>query len=164
MIWKKEWFTLKKQWWRLTPKTWQWYAYLIIVISIIFLSANVIQNNLIKITKILNSCWNNSCDLIIQSNIVKITIFGVILSVLIIDIISIWENIKKDEREYKIDAISERNASWFMSFMLFLALFFNIFTPYFNYEKSINFFIIFLLLWWAFVKYISFYILERKWE
>lgn len=71
-------------------------------------------------------------------------------------------NLKRDEREYKIEAISERNAAWFMSLVLVIGIFYEVVRSSLNQEISINVFLIIALLGGAIVKSISNYKLERE--
>lgn len=78
------------------------------------------------------------------------------------DLIPIMINLKKDEREYKIEAISERNAAWFMSIILVIGIFYETLISTLNQTFSINIFLIIALLGGAIIKSISNYKLEKK--
>jgi len=92
MFAKTEWFTTRK-WggWGLTPKTWQGWVYIILmVIPIAVIPYLPIAKN-----------WQTPLMLGWTA-------------VLVIDVMGIMYRIKKDERETMHEAIAERNAMWFM--------------------------------------------------
>ena len=92
MIAKKEWFNRRKySGWGLTPKTWQGFAYIGIIILIGF-------------------AMNSS----ILPGDIKIMLSAILVTLLIADVLHVMATIKIDEREAKIEALAERNASWTM--------------------------------------------------
>lgn len=96
MIGKAKWFNPRKYTgWGLTPNCWQGWLY---VFSYIFLI--VIVNSL-------------PVDLNIK-NIIS----GVLVSILLLDTLHIMSQINKDERERLHEALSDRNALWFLLFFL----------------------------------------------
>ena len=93
MIGKAAWFQRRKySGWGLTPKTWQgWaYAFLIAVPIAVFQALPY---------------WSTE---------VRIAATGVWVAIIMLDVIHIMANMNNDEREYKIEAISERNSAWVM--------------------------------------------------
>jgi len=92
MIGKKEWFYRRKySGWGLTPRTWQGFLYVSAIIAVGFL-----------INKLL-----------IDPDF-KMIISTIMISVLVADVLHIMATIKLDEREAKMEALAERNASWAM--------------------------------------------------
>lgn len=142
MLAKKEWFERRKYgWWWVTPKTWQGWAYIWIMIA--WLS-------------FFHSFW-------FWSDNIRIIITWVWLAILLIDIVPIMFTIDRDEREYKIEAVSERNAAWGMSFILVIWVLYELITSSLNWEFKVNIFLFIALLAWVIIKSISNYILEKKW-
>lgn len=92
MIAKQEWFERRKYTgWGLTPKTWQGWLYIsVFVIIIIALQALPV------------------------GSLAKMYATGAIVLLLMLDITHVMFTLKLDERDYKIEAISERNAAWAM--------------------------------------------------
>ena len=78
--------------------------------------------------------------------------------------VPIMFTIDKDEREYKIEAISERNAAWGMSFILVIWVLYELIISSLHWEIKVNIFLILALLIWIIIKSISNYILEKKGE
>ncbi|MFA6105377.1 MAG: hypothetical protein WC725_02135 [Patescibacteria group bacterium] len=93
MIGKAAWFQRRKySGWGITPKTWQGWAYAF------FIAAPVAIFQALPY-------WSNE---------VRVAATGVWVAVVALDVIHIMANMNHDEREYKIDAISERNSAWVM--------------------------------------------------
>ena len=103
MIANPKWFNLRKySGWGLTPNCWQGWAYIFAYIfPIIFISNLSINQN--------------------YKNIFSFTLIGI----LIIDVLHIMTQIKKDERERLHEAIADRNALWFLLFALIAWAFIN---------------------------------------
>jgi len=103
MIGKPEWFKRRKYTgWGITPANWKGWVYIggiILVAVIIQLLLPVSQ----KIKTIATYAW----------------VFLVIL-----DVIHIMANLKNDEREARIEAISERNVAWVMITVLVICIFY----------------------------------------
>jgi hypothetical protein len=92
MIGKAEWFSRRKySGWGLTPKTWQGFLYIAVIIFLFVL----IQ------------------ELVLRPGIRMVSVI-VLASIFLADFLHIMASIKLDEREVKIEAIAERNASWTM--------------------------------------------------
>ncbi len=92
MIGKSDWFVRRKySGWGLTPVKWQGFLYIAGIVAVGF----VLQ------TLPLESPW-------------KIIVLGVFTVIFILDVLLIMASQKLDEREAKIEALAERNASWGM--------------------------------------------------
>lgn len=141
MIAKKEWFDRRKYGgWCVHPNCWQgWLYFILIIIPFIIFQSLPFWSMQIRTT---------------------ITLLWMIF--LFTDLIPIMINLKKDEREYKIEAISERNAAWFMSIILVIGIFYETLISTLNQTFSINIFLIIALLGGAIIKSISNYKLEKK--
>lgn len=141
MIAKKEWFERRKYGgWGVIPKTWQGWLFLVLVILpfVIFQSL---------------PHWSDKIRL-------YVTIIWLIY--LLLEIIPIMIFLKRDEREDQIEAISERNASWFMSLVLTFGILFEVFQGALNENLEVNLFLIIALAGGALVKTISNFWLEKK--
>lgn len=92
MIARAEWFNRRKYTgWGLIPKTWQGVLYIFIIAGILAFIISFSIDETLKI--VLAGIW---------------TIF------IVVDVLRLMASIKLDEREQKIEAIAERNASWAM--------------------------------------------------
>ena len=91
MIGNPNWFSVRK-WggWGLTPKTWQGWVYIAIMIIPVFI---------FKGNQTITLAW---------------------IAFLMLDIFDMMIHLKKDEREEKHEALAERNAAWFIVFTLAL--------------------------------------------
>jgi hypothetical protein len=96
MIANPKWFNLRKySGWGLTPNCPQGWAYIFaFIIPVIIINSLSLNQNL--------------------KNILSFTLMGI----LIIDVLHIMTQIKKDERERLHEAIADRNALWFLLFGL----------------------------------------------
>jgi len=141
MIAKREWFKRRKYGgWGVSPATWQGWVYIVLII-IPFMVFQSLPFWTTEIRMIITAVW---------------------LLFLFLDIIPVMINLKRDEREFKIEAISERNAAWFMSLILVFGVFYEIVNSALNENLSVNLFLIIALFGGAIVKSISNYQLERK--
>jgi len=103
MIGKAKWFKIRKYTgWGLTPVTWQGWLYIALFVAPIALINSIYLDQNIK-------------------NIFTSTL----IALFIVDIIHIMSQIKKDERERLHEAIADRNALWFMIFVLLIGAFIN---------------------------------------
>ncbi|MCM2325136.1 MAG: hypothetical protein NDI94_01615 [Candidatus Woesearchaeota archaeon] len=92
MIGKPEWFQRRKySGWGLSPKTWQGYAYIAVLIAILF-----------------------GLQLLPVAGNTKVIIMIVFAAIIALDTIDIMMRLKKDEREIVHEAIAERNVAWFI--------------------------------------------------
>lgn len=101
MLGKPEWFERRKYWgWGISPKTWQGWVYLFIIIVPFMVIQSLFD-------------WNNEARIIVTL---------IWLFVVLIDVLDIMIRLKKDEREAAHEAIAERNALWAMMIALVLGL------------------------------------------
>lgn len=100
MIGKSNWFKSRKYTgWGLTPVTWQGWLYILgFILPIAILNSVLINQNIKNIFTII---WTG---------------------LLLIDVTHIMFQIKKDERESLHEAISDRNALWFMLTVLVVGI------------------------------------------
>jgi hypothetical protein len=140
MIGNPKWFARRKYGgWGFRPKTWQGWLYLALMLIplIVFHSLE----------------WSNQTR-------VYVTIGW--LAFFLLDGWHIVMALKKDELEYKIEAISERNAAWAMVSVLVLGILYEIINGAFQQKIEINPFLIGALFAGAIVKTISNIYLGRK--
>jgi hypothetical protein len=105
MIARPEWFGRRKYTgWGVTPKSWQGWAYIFA-----FLIPFAIFQAL--------PWWSPMTRLIIT---------GVFMLFLFADLTQVMARLKMDERERKIEAIAERNATWTMVFVVAFGIFFQL--------------------------------------
>jgi len=141
MIARKDWFERRKYGgWGVSPKSWQGWIYIAFIL-IPFMIFQALP------------FWTMQT---------RMTITIIWMVFLFADLIPVMINLKRDEREYKIEAISERNAAWFMSLILVIGVFYEVVRSSLNQEVSVNIFLILALLGGAIIKSISNYKLERK--
>jgi len=101
MIGNPKWFRIRKySGWGLTPICWQGWLYVFIFILPVAIINSITVNQELK-------------------NIITIIWTGFLL----VDVIHIMSQIKKDEREKIHEAIADRNALWFMIFALLVWVF-----------------------------------------
>ena len=141
MIAKPEWFNQRKySGWGVTPRTWQGWVYTlaIIVILVIFQALPDLDSQVRTAGTVL---W---------------------VAFVLLDILPIMVTMKKDEREYKNEAIAERNASWFMVMILVIGILYALVTSGLNHELSINWFMVLALFGGAIVKGFSHYRMDKQ--
>jgi len=141
MLGKPDWFQRRKYGgWGITPKTWQGWIYIIIMILpfIIFQSLSV---------------WDNDTRFIV-------TLFWV--AILVIDVIDIMIHLKRDEQEKIHEAFAERNAAWFMSIILALGLVYYMIVNGLNHKMYVEPFIAIALFGGVIIKSITNYVLSKK--
>jgi hypothetical protein len=141
LIAKPEWFSQRKySGWGVTPRTWQGWVYTlaIIVSLVIFLSIPNLDSQVRTAG----------------------TVFW--MAFVALDILPIMVTLKKDEREYRNEAIAERNAAWFMVLVLVIGIMYEFVISSMNNELSINGFMILALLGGAVVKGVSNYQMDKK--
>jgi cobalamin synthase len=118
MIGNPKWFNVRKYTgWGLTPNCWQGWAYVFVfALPIIFI---------------------NEVPLNISSNFKNI--FSLIwILLLLVDVIHMMSQVKKDERERLHEALADRNALWFMMFVLVASA---LYDSFFNQSTNIIFLI-----------------------
>ena len=117
MLGKAEWFGRRKYTgWGLTPKTWQGWAYMIVILGP-FIVFHSIGN------------WSEE---------VKLGVTGVWIAFVVLDAIDMMMHLKKDERETIHEAIAERNAAWFMVAVLAIGLAYETITHALQNEFYVN--------------------------
>lgn len=141
VIGKADWFRMRKYGgWGITPKTWQGWVYLAVMIIpfIIFQSLPF---------------WNDTT---------RTYVSAIWLSILFIDIADIMFRLKRDEREQLHEGISDRNAIWAMIIILVGGLLYDAIKYGSNETFYINPFIAGALIAGALVKSITFIYLDKK--
>lgn len=142
MIARKEWFGRRKYTgWGVTPKTWQGWVYIAWAIGILLWAQSLVSDN----------------------EYAKTVITFVWVALLFIDIVPLMFSVKKDEREVQVEAIAERNAAWFMVFILTLGVIYDsVYAAMYQSLASVNWFMVAALLGGALVKSVTNYILEKE--
>lgn len=116
VIGKAEWFRIRKYGgWGIHPKTWQGWIYLIVVGLLLLIPLYAFKFDS-KMSQIITGVW---------------AVF------LLIDVIDIMIHLKKDEREEKHEAISDRNAVWGIVSILAIGLVFE--TSYYAMQGIVKF-------------------------
>jgi hypothetical protein len=141
MFAKKEWFQRRKYGgWGVSPKTWQGWIYIAIMIIpfIVFQSLPY---------------WTTELRM-------YVTIGWVIF--LLLDIMPVMITVYRDEREFKIESMAERNAAWFMMSVLVLGVLYEVITSALRQQLSVNVFMVIAVFGGALVKTISNIVYERK--
>lgn len=141
MIAKASWFKRRKYGgWGVSPKSWQGWAY----IAVMILPFMIFQAL---------PYWSTEIRL-------YVTLGWVIF--LMLDIIPIMANLRRDEREYKNEAVAERNAAWFMVMILVIGLLYEIITSALRQDLKVNLFLALALFGGALVKTVSNIYLDKK--
>ncbi|NMB56883.1 hypothetical protein GYA19_03025 [Candidatus Beckwithbacteria bacterium] len=141
MIGNPKWFERRKYGgWGITPKTWQGWVY----IGIMVIPFAIFQS------------------LPFWDNLTRLIIYGIWMLVLIIDILSIMKNLDKDEREEKIEALAERNSTWAMIAVLLAGILYQTYLSAFSQTVKIDWFLVATLAAGTIVKSLSNFILEKK--
>ena len=141
MIAKSSWFTRRKYGgWGLVPKNKQGWLYLALIIAPFVLFQAL-------------PYWSDSTR-------TYVTIGWLIF--LFADLIPIMLTVKRDELEYKIEAIAERNAAWVMSLILVLGVLYESISASLQGEIRVNWFIVAALLGGAIIKSVTNYYYEKK--
>ena len=84
------------------------------------------------------------------------------LALLMLDIIPIMITLKRDEREYKNEALAERNAAWFMVMVLVIGLLYETISGALRQQVEVNWVILIALFGGAITKSISNIVLDKK--
>ncbi|MDD2693429.1 MAG: hypothetical protein PHY14_00680 [Candidatus Gracilibacteria bacterium] len=142
MIARKEWFGRRKYTgWGVSPKTWQGWVYIACAVGILVGTQSILPND--------------------DRTRSVVTIVWVVL--LLIDVLPLMFSVKKDEREVQVEAISERNAAWFMVLVLTLGVLYDVIHATMTQNiAEVNWFVMAALLGGAVVKSVTNYILERE--
>ena len=105
MIGRPEWFRRRKYGgWGIHPKTWQGWLYLGVVIGVLVLFQSL-------------PFWSTSVRNYFTLGWVAF---------LLLDVTHIMVSLDRDEREYRIEAVSERNAAWFMATVMALGVLYQV--------------------------------------
>ncbi len=141
MIGKPEWFERRKYTgWGVNPKTWQGYAYIAAFVG----SLAVFQSM---------PFWDA------QTRIAGTVVWG---SVLLLDMLHIMMHLERDEREYKIEAIAERNAAYAMIAVIAVGVLCQLIVSSLQKNPTVDWFLIGALAAGVAAKCISNIYLERK--
>lgn len=141
MIAKASWFGRRKYGgWGVSPKSWQGWVY----VGLMILPFMVFQTM---------PYWDMQTRM-------YVTVGWVVF--LMLDLIPVMVTLKKDEREYKNEAVSERNAAWFMVMVLVVGILYELISSALLQELRINLFLAIALFGGALVKTISNIYLDRK--
>ena len=141
MIGQPEWFTRRKYGgWGLHPKTWQGWVY-IALMMIPFVVFQALPY------------WDNQTR-------VYVTIGWLLF--LGIDVLHVMSRLKKDEMEFRIEAIAERNAAWVMVGVLVAGILFQLIESSLRQQPEVNPFIVAALFGGVLTKAISNAVLERR--
>ena len=141
MIGNPSWFERRKYGgWGITPRTWQGYVY-VAAILLPFIAFQAMP------------FWS------IQTRLVVTVLWAIFL---LVDVFDILIHLKKDEREYKIEAIAERNAAWAMAIITTIGLLYQLITSALNQTFSVSPILVAILFGGLIVKSISNIVLERK--
>jgi hypothetical protein len=141
MIGKPEWFERRKYGgWGIRPKTWQGGVYLALVL-IPFIIFQALPY------------WDIDTRIVVT--------FGWIVF-LLLDVTHIMVCLKRDEREFKIEAMSERNAAWVMMLVLIVAILYQIITSALQQKVRVDWFLVVALFGGMIAKTLSNIVLERR--
>jgi hypothetical protein len=134
MIGRPEWFERRKYGgWGYRPKTWQGWLYTLVMIAPFI---------------IVNNYYSLGFETIMVFDILWITLFG-------LDAAHIIVSLRKDEREARIESLSERNAAWIMVMILAAGFFYEFIIGIMNDTISVNPVILAALLGGMIVKTVS---------
>ncbi|MDD5111097.1 MAG: hypothetical protein PHG85_00970 [Candidatus Altiarchaeota archaeon] len=140
MLGKPEWFQRRKYGgWGLTPKTWQGWLYILVIIAPLFVLQMLGANG----------------ETIFAANLAWILVFGT-------DMLDIMRKLKKDERETQIEAMAERNSAWAMVAIIAIGVGYQAASSAASQTLQVDPFLIAALIAGALVKAASNIHLERK--
>ncbi|MFH1641969.1 MAG: hypothetical protein ABIC04_03645 [Nanoarchaeota archaeon] len=141
MIGKPEWFERRKYGgWGFHPKTRQGWIYIALIITPFAIFQAL-------------PYWNTQLR-------TYITVGWV--SFLLLDAAHIMIGLKRDEREFKIEAISERNAAWFMVLCLAVGILYQVITSALQQKIAVDPFLVAALFGGMIAKTISNLVLEKR--
>lgn len=140
MIGRPEWFARRKYGgWGYRPKTWQGWLYVVFIVApIIALSISSLPDDQILA---LTLPW---------------------IAFVVVDGLHIMLTLNRDEREAKIEAVSERNAAWTMMAIAVVGFCYHAYASAMVGEVSIDPFLFAVLIGGALVKTVSNLVLERR--
>ncbi len=141
MIAKASWFKRRKYGgWGVSPRTWQGWVYIVaIVIPLIIFQ--------------MLPYWSTETRMYVTLGWIAF---------LMLDILPIMVAVNRDEREYKNEAVAERNTAWFMVLILTTGLVYEIIRGSLTGNFQINWFLVIALFGGALVKTISNIYLDKK--
>jgi ABC-type uncharacterized transport system permease subunit len=141
MIARSEWFGRRKYTgWGVTPRTWKGWVYTLVVLGI-FVVFQALPFLDTQARTYLTIGW---------------------IVFLILDVGHVMVTLKRDEREHKIEAISERNAAWAIMVALVAGVLYQIVTSALNQEIKVDWFLVGALFVGLIVKSVSNFVLERR--
>ncbi len=141
MIGNPKWFKRRKYTgWGITPKTWQGWLYISLIL-IPFIAFQAMP------------FWQATT---------RIYVTLVWAAFLIIDAGHIMVSLDKDELEYKIEAIAERNAAWVMMSVIITGILYELISSGLKKTLRINPFLVAALFGGMIVKSVTNYVLEKK--
>ncbi|MFW6230989.1 MAG: hypothetical protein ACOC32_03110 [Nanoarchaeota archaeon] len=141
MIGRPEWFQRRKYGgWGISPKTWQGWVYIaaVLIPFIVFQSLPY---------------WDDYTRMVVTVGWIGF---------MLLDVTHIMVALRRDEREQKIEAISERNAAWFMVMVLVTGIVYEIITSALAERFEVNIFMTIALFGGALVKTVSNIVMEKK--
>jgi hypothetical protein len=140
MFGKPEWFGRRKySGWGLTPRTWQGWAYILVMVLPLMALPTLGLNG---------------------ETIFAVTLAWVLL--FCFDMLDIMLKLKKDEREKQIEALAERNSAWAMIAVIAAGVGYQVAQGIVKHTVTIDPFLISALLAGAAVKGVTNYYLERR--
>ncbi|PIT88218.1 MAG: hypothetical protein COU29_03040 [Candidatus Magasanikbacteria bacterium CG10_big_fil_rev_8_21_14_0_10_36_32] len=141
MIGKSEWFQRRKYGgWGISPRTWQGWFYLAIVLIPFFVFQAL-------------PYWSLQLR------------FGVTcgwLLFLIFDAIHIMVTLPRDEREHRVESIAERNAAWVMTFFMIAGILYQLFRSVYFQDIQLDWFLVVALFAGVIVKTITNIVYNKK--
>lgn len=141
MIGKAEWFERRKYGgWGLHPKTWQGWVY-IAVFMLPFIAFQALPWWDVKMRVYVTLGW---------------------LALLLLDVVHIMITLKRDELEYKIEAISERNAAWVMVAIITAGVLYQVFQSSMTQSMHVDWFLVAALFGGVIAKSVSNIVLEKR--
>lgn len=141
MLGKSKWFKRRKYGgWGITPQTWQGWVYIIIIIVPFAIFQSL-------------PYWSNE---------IRMYVTGGWILFLLLDVTHIMFTLDKDEREEKIESMSERNAAWFMVLILLIGTLYRIIKSGLVEKVEVDWFVLTALFGGALVKTLSNIYYERK--
>lgn len=141
IIAKPEWFGRRKYTgWGVSIKTWQGGIYLA-GMFLLFIILQLIPNLTTETRLIITGIW---------------------IAFLLVDLLDVMRNLKKDEREYIHEAVAERNAAWGMLTVISIGIFIELIYNAFQQRLYVDPFLIAALVVGVIIKSITNYKLEQE--
>lgn len=141
MIGKPEWFERRKySGWGLTPKTWQGWIYIAIIILPLLIFQSI-------------PIWS------VKTRVIAT---GIWMAFLLFDVFDIMIKLKKDERSRLHEAIAERNALWGAVILLSIAIVYQVTSSALNQTIQVDWWIVTTLFVALIIKSVSNIYLDKK--